>query len=210
MDECLEYFLSHWGQPTERVPADEETLTRFAPHLPATLIEYWRELGFSVFQDGLMTLCNPIEWQPVIDEWIEDTELKNLDTFIPVMRGALGSFKLFGIQHGCRISLLPVDRAYVGTRDQATYGMRLAIESLFLADPKEHDLQEEKFTFPQALKKLGPLKPNEMYGFIPLLPLGGMRDLAHLQKVDAFAHLSILRQATGELRGIMEYADIYR
>ena len=49
-----------------------------------------------------------------------------------------------------------------------------------------------------------------MLGYVPALPLGGSRDYAKLQKVDAFAYLSMLRQITGELKGVMEYADIYK
>ncbi|MDR0673172.1 MAG: DUF1851 domain-containing protein [Zoogloeaceae bacterium] len=78
-------------------------------------------------------------------------------------------------------------------------------------DPESFDRHKyEDVNFESAFKKLGPLQPNEIYGFVPMLPMGGVRDLEHLQKVDAFAHLSILRQVTGELRQIMGYADIYK
>jgi hypothetical protein len=211
MDEDLEYFLSKWGQPTERVPATEADLARLAQHVPPILIEYWREIGFSVFKEGLMTVTNPLEWMDVTNEWVAGTELAELDTFIPIMRGAFGRFRLLGLKHGYKASLEVTMAAYFGDREKPRYDLNISIKGGFSgSNPDDYDTGDKTLDFAKALKKLGPLKPNEMYGFVPVLPMGGTRDLKHLQKLDAFAHLSILRQATGKLRGIMEYADIYR
>jgi len=48
--------------------------------------------------------------------------------------------------------------------------------------------------FSPALKTLGSLHHDEMYGFIPALALGGASSLAHLQKVKAVEHLVLLAQ----------------
>lgn len=48
--------------------------------------------------------------------------------------------------------------------------------------------------FAPALKKLGRLKHDEMYGFVPALALGGPATLDHLQKVKAVEHLVLLAQ----------------
>ena len=60
--------------------------------------------------------------------------------------------------------------------------------------------------FTPALKKLGRLEHDEMYGFVPALALGGPSDLAHLQKVKAVEHLVILAQLS-DLR-VMTGPDI--
>ena len=211
VDEELQLFISEWGQPTQRILASEEDLSELSGYVPAILIAYWREVGFSVFKSGLMLLTNPLEWQETVDEWLEGTELESLDRFIPLMRGAFGDFRLFGLNKGHTATLMVSDGAYMGRRDQPDYTMDISIKGEFVCcDPGRFDLSDHSPNFADALKKLGPLHPNEMYGFVPVLPLGGTRDLEHLQKLDAFAHLSILRQATGPLRGVMEYADIYR
>lgn len=210
MDKYLEYTLKTWGPPSCRVTATEADLERLQSRVPPRLIEYWRATGFSAFENGLLSVTNPLEWQDTVDEWIADTELKTLDNFIPVLRGCMGEFLLFGLKHGYSISVLPTHGAYIGTRNAPKEDLDIAIASLFLEGPEAFDPKEATFTFHDALTHLGPLHPNEIYGFVPLLPMGGTRDLHHLQKVDAFAHLSILRQATGELRGIMEYRDLVR
>lgn len=48
--------------------------------------------------------------------------------------------------------------------------------------------------FEKALRTLGPLQPDEMYGFVPALALGGSADLKHLQKVKTIEHLTFLSQ----------------
>ncbi|AEJ11416.1 GAD-like domain-containing protein [Pseudomonas putida S16] len=48
--------------------------------------------------------------------------------------------------------------------------------------------------FEPAKKKLGMLKHDEMYGFVPALAFGGSSDLANLEKVKAVEHLILLSQ----------------
>ncbi|EGH08166.1 hypothetical protein PSYMP_05689, partial [Pseudomonas amygdali pv. morsprunorum str. M302280] len=43
-------------------------------------------------------------------------------------------------------------------------------------------------------QKLGPLKSDEMYGFVPALALGGPMELEKLQKVKTIEHLTFLSQ----------------
>jgi hypothetical protein len=215
-DYYLKKFLNNWGQPTQIVRPEEDLLRDLGRKVPANLIRYWRELGFSVFKDGLMLLCNPVDWKPVVDEWIEGTELETLDDYIPIMRGAFGDFYLFGLRHGSTATLFIWEGAVMGDRDLPKAPLGISIEvTLGFSKPKDFDHNEyEDVSFGKVLKKLGPLQPNEIYGFVPMLPMGGVRALEHLQKVDAFAHLSILRQVipfpTGDIRQMMGYADIYK
>ncbi|MEL7614710.1 DUF2169 domain-containing protein [Vreelandella titanicae] len=52
----------------------------------------------------------------------------------------------------------------------------------------------EKPLFTQALKKLGPLRPDEVYGFEPALVAGGEWSVNNLAKLNLDIHLTILRQ----------------
>ena len=58
------------------------------------------------------------------------------------------------------------------------------------------DLSDEgrKPLFARALKKLGPLAHDEVYGFEPALALGGKATLANLRTVKIIEHLEILAQ----------------
>ena len=48
--------------------------------------------------------------------------------------------------------------------------------------------------FSGTLKKLGRLKQDEMYGFVPALAFGGDSSVDHLEKVKAVEHLVLLAQ----------------
>ncbi|MEX5669362.1 DUF1851 domain-containing protein, partial [Pseudomonas neuropathica] len=48
--------------------------------------------------------------------------------------------------------------------------------------------------FKPAKKKLGTLRHDEMYGFVPALLFGGPDTLDHLEKVKAVEHLTFLSQ----------------
>nr|WP_314617666.1 T6SS immunity protein Tdi1 domain-containing protein [uncultured Pseudomonas sp.] len=48
--------------------------------------------------------------------------------------------------------------------------------------------------FEPAYHRLGPLAPDEMYGFVPAVILGGPNTLEHLHKLKAVEHLILLCQ----------------
>jgi hypothetical protein len=48
--------------------------------------------------------------------------------------------------------------------------------------------------FRRARRKLGLLKSDEMYGFVPALMLGGSEELENLEKVKIIEHLIFLSQ----------------
>ena len=204
MDESLEGFLKTWGNPTRHIEADEAVLAALAHRVPPILIEYWRHLGFSVFKNGLMTLCNPLEWKPLIDEWINGTELEQLDIFIPVMKGVRGEFHLFGINHGFKPGLSPIDGRYVGSREIPQVHFDVSIKQLLMTRPEAFVPTAGREDFLKAFREHAPFAANEMLGYVPSLPMGGTRDYANLLKVGAFSYLFRLRQVTGKLEGDMK------
>lgn len=46
--------------------------------------------------------------------------------------------------------------------------------------------------YPRVQKKLGPLQPNEIYAFVPALPLGGEWHADSLERLDGGIHLDIV------------------
>lgn len=53
----------------------------------------------------------------------------------------------------------------------------------------------------EAIAKYGQLAYDECFGFVPLLALGGFKDVAHLQKVKVLEHIYLMYQLTG---GVMD------
>ena len=145
-----------------------------------------------------MSLCNPLEWKPLIDDWLKGTELEQLDVFIPVMKGVYGEFKLFGINYGFTPVLMTVDTGFVGDREYPACSLEISFEVLLGVRPDYFLPSSNTDDFLDVFHRHAPFGPQEMLGYVPALPMGGSRDYAKLQKVAAFAYLSLLRQITGE------------
>lgn len=67
----------------------------------------------------------------------------------------------------------------------------------FLDSLDDADFQEaflRRSMFDAVKRRLGPCAPNECYGFVPALSLGGSEDAASVQRLDWRVHQSILLQ----------------
>lgn len=63
-----------------------------------------------------------------------------------------------------------------------------------LDDPLFQNAFLRKELFDEVKRRLGPCRPNECYGFVPALALGGSEDAASVQRVDWRVHQAILLQ----------------
>lgn len=68
----------------------------------------------------------------------------------------------------------------------------------FLEGLDDRDFQEaflRLLLFDEVKRRLGPCKPNECYGFVPALALGGSEEPETVQRLDWQVHQSILLQS---------------
>lgn len=192
MDEYFEMFLEELGPATHARQVPSASIDRYRGKLPEQLLAYWGGHGWCGYADGLFWTVNPEEYQPVLDSWIGGTPFMEKDAYHVIARSAFGKLYLWGERSGDSLKIF-APGAYCFPR-----------ESLFQNDLERRlrmffsnrDREENDFDgmFATALKKLGPLEHDEMYGFVPALALGGPSDAAHLQKVKAVEHLVLLAQ----------------
>ena len=69
------------------------------------------------------------------------------------------------------------------------------LDNSYVTDNFELDL------YRQAVLKHGPLSYNQCFGFVPLLALGGFKDVEHMDKVKVLEHIYLMYQLTG---GVMD------
>jgi hypothetical protein len=200
MDEDFEYFLKKMGPAADQRDVPPSSIERYRGKLPDQLLAYWQEHGWSGYANGLFWTVNPQDYEPVLDAWIGETSFMEQDAYHIIARSAFGKLYLWGEERGFGLKIfapgsyaqpqLASQSLSLDTRAQRFFGYR---------DRKENDFSD---LFAPALKKLGPLKHDEMYGFVPALALGGPATVEHLQKVKAVEHLVLLAQLS-ELR-VME------
>jgi len=200
-DEDFEYFISKFDEATFRQAVPQAAIEEWKDRLPQQLMDYWRTEGWCAYKNGLFWTVNPSDYEDLVDEWLEGTPLEDLDAFHVVARTAFGELHLCGEVSGTAVVInCATHAAFVlkqELRRKSPETLALEIRCMFTgANPSDMDLKAEdkQPLFERALRLLGPLEPDEMYGFEPALILGGRMRLENLARVKLDPHLTILRQ----------------
>lgn len=193
MDEAFTIFLEEFGSPVERREVPDSSIQRYRGVLPDQLLEYWREHGWCGYGDGIFWMVNPQEYDGAVASWLEGTEFETTDNYHVIARSAFGDLYLWGEATGASLKITSILSRYSVHRsiyvgDKMDKGVQAFMVSKRIGTNDYGDL------FKSALKKLGRLGPDEMYGFIPAFMLGGPDDLKHLEKVKIVEHLIFLSQ----------------
>lgn len=193
MDEDFEYFMQTMGPAILQRHVPRSTVERFRNKLPNQLLEYWQEHGWCGYANGLFWTVDPQEYEPVVKAWIGGTSLMDKDTYHIIARSAFGELYFWGERTGDSLKVFApgsycFPRKAMYEESELNFGLRIFFSN---RGREENDFGD---LFTPALKKLGPLAHDEMYGFVPALTLGGSSDLARVQKVKAVEHLVFLAQ----------------
>jgi hypothetical protein len=200
-DEDFEYFISKFGEATHCAAVSAATLEKWRGKLPDQLLTYWQREGWCGYADGLFWTVNPEDYEDIVDEWLENSPFEQIDAFHVIARSAFGKLYLFGEKTGSGVTISTATHALTALqRDLAKKDdeelARQARNFFAFSKPDYCDLDDESGSplFKRALAKLGPLAPDEVYGFEPAIVLGGKMQLENLAKLNLDIHLTILRQ----------------
>ena len=200
-DEDFAYFIKKFGEATHHQAVPPESINKYRDVLPDQLLTYWQEEGWNGYANGLFWLVNPEDYEAVLDMWLEGTPYEKVDTFHVIARSAFGDLYLCGESTGPSVTLSCPMHAIIAMpsnlKPKSADEINRKIRSFFGAsslDEYNKDDENNRPLFERALKKLGPLAPNEVYGFEPAIVAGGKMTLDHLAKLDIQIHLRILRE----------------
>jgi hypothetical protein len=193
MDEIFSIFLETFGGPIDRQEVPVSSIERYRGKLPNQLLEYWAEHGWCGYGDGIFWIVNPQEYEGVVASWLEGTKFEAFDTYHLIARSAFGDLYLWGEKTGASLKITSLLSRYtthrsIYTGEQMDKGLRSFLLS------RQVDSNDYGDLFKPAKKKLGTLRHDEMYGFVPALMFGGPDTLDHLEKVKAVEHLTLLSQ----------------
>jgi hypothetical protein len=202
MDKRFAYFYNDegFGPAIQSKIVSPEKIMKFKGKLPDQLLEYWKLYGFSGYGEGLFWIVDPDEYEPALEAWMGDTPFMERDAYYVIGRSAFGELFLWGTKSGQSLDvkslwgmIFPRDNS-----ERVAKGKSDFLLQNFIAGQDKKNLNQKDYLdkplFDRALKTLGPLEPDEMYGFEPALALGGQADLKNLRKVKAVEHLVMLAQ----------------
>lgn len=193
MDEVFSSFIEVFGQPINHQVVPAESIERYKGKLPNQLLTYWAEHGWCGYGEGIFWIVNPEEYEGVVASWLEGTVFEHRDSYHLIARGAFGVLYLWGEKTGPSIKIESVfSKCVIHDLGGDGEDMDRKLQSFLLANELEYnDLGN---MFKRAKRKLGALKHDEMYGFVPALMLGGPDTLDHLEKLKSVEHLMLLSQ----------------
>lgn len=193
-------FLTEFGNANPSQAVTDEQIEAYRGKFPDTLLRFWKEQGWGGYADGLFWTVNPADYHDVLQQWLVDTPHENEPDNYVIARSAFGNLYIWNSKKGYAFKItLPNHWLRKGPHDVEVGRNELEdkADSFFCVMNKKRLDQTDEYNkplFQKALKRLGPLKPNEMYGYVPAICLGGKELLTNLQKVDIFVHLSILAE----------------
>ncbi|MFJ1338958.1 GAD-like domain-containing protein [Pseudomonas caricapapayae] len=193
MDEYFAIFLEEFKTIVERQEVPDSSIFRYQGKLPDQLISYWKEHGWCGYADGIFWIVNPQEYESLLAQWLDATGVEEQDKYYVIARSAFGDLYVWGERSGYCLTISSVMSRYAlraskFTGEKSDFGVKAFFS---FVRPEHNDLDG---LFKSALKKLGQLKSDEMYGFVPALALGGAMELKNLQKVKTIEHLEFLSQ----------------
>lgn len=193
MDKIFARLLEKFGNPVDRQEVPASSIERYKSKLPNKLLEYWAEHGRCGYGDGIFWTVNPQEYDGVVASWLEETGFGQRDTYHLIARGAFGDLYLWGEKTGFSLKITSVfSRCVIHDFDITAEGMDRELQGFLLSRNVESNDLEDLFS--PARRKLGTLRHDEMYGFVPALMLGGPASLDHVEKLKAVEHLILLSQ----------------
>lgn len=197
--EFRKHFVERHTTTYERA-ADEEAIRQYEGVLPANLIGIWQLGGWSAYFDGLLWFVDPRVYAGVLEDFLEDTGLEG--DFHVVAKSAFGDLIAYETRSGSFITVnavfgrISVNRRKL-SREASNNDADLSVMSKFVMfDPgTDGDIKTDngESIFKYAYERLGHLEPDEIYGFEPLLSLGGPEP-GNVRRVKDVVHLSIISQ----------------
>ena len=192
---CFEQYIFNQGEVVKGEDVAPSLFEKYRTVLPDRILVLWQIYGFSGVSDGLLWLTDPEDFARYRDDWEGANDILALGdqkTYL-VARSAFGDLLFYIIKDDGNhyFSLLDVhDNKYTVLGDSD-------LDFFFDVLLDDETFAERCFAealFKQCLEKLGPLAPDECYGFSPVPALGGDKAIAYADKVKMKEYLSLCAQ----------------
>ncbi|MBP0583234.1 DUF1851 domain-containing protein [Labrys sp. LIt4] len=192
--DMLSYLLDNFGGPEQATKVSDKEISKYFDKVPETILKFWRDHGRGSYLNGFFWFCDPALLQPILRTLFEGDPEYNAEDMTTVGYSAFGSLevwdktrRIIGIDFLTSTIYSPPDEYYL---DLST-GERLD-DNILVQTPMTSFINSDRDDFDEALATLGKLEPGEIYGYAPVLQLGGSQDVEHLHRTKIVEHLAMI------------------
>lgn len=182
----IDSFVKAYAPGKELTKPDEKLLEFANQMLPPEIVYLWEEYGFGDYGDGIIKVVDPRDYMHSLYSWLGSQDFHK----IPIMVSAFGDIfyyrKLEEDEND--VSILDIHFREI---DVCSNSFEEFFDS-YIVDSEIQEVVLRKSLFEQATEKLGSLKHNEAFFFVPALVLGGGEDIKYVNKGDANTHQHLL------------------
>jgi len=199
MNRYIESFLEEFENPQNSKVPDKNYIENYKNKLPATLLRFWEKYGFCSFLDGIFSIVDPEEYRGILEEWFSKTSIaQDSNNYHVIARSGYGDLFIWNEIAGRSYEINSMNGWIIENDSDNKMDMEKQL-GLFFASKSPcsldiEDVETDEEIFEAAVEKLGPLTEDEIFGFVPLLVVGGDMVLDNLQKVNIHIHLDLILQ----------------
>ncbi|AMM21672.1 hypothetical protein AX769_17870 [Frondihabitans sp. PAMC 28766] len=163
----------------------KDVIGSFGSRVPAEVVEGWRA-GIGTMLDGFIQVVDPYTAAVLIS-----SSYTGIAGAVPILQTAFGDVIVWEDGWFRLLSFRKEINRYVSR----SFDVLLQL----LADDTFLDPELDRALYVTAVEKFGPLDSGTIFGHVPLLALGGPKDVEHLDKVKTREHLLLISQMVGPL-----------
>lgn len=182
-NDYIKTFLEVY-KPSNNLEKPNQKILKFGDEtLPKEIIELWTEYGFGNYCNGIIKVINPEEYMGSFYKWLGKEDFNK----IPILMTGFGDIFFYDRTNN-EISFLDI---HYGKITQCVDSFEVFFGQFLIDENIKYGVLKEDL-FSKALEKVGSIKNNEIYFFVPALVLGGKQDIKNIKKGDASTHQHLL------------------
>lgn len=158
--------------------------------VPESLVDLWKSDGLGKYNDGLIELINPKDFEPSLWTWLG----REVENYVPFAISGFG--ELFYYR---KLTEVDEDVCMLDIQYRKIETIVWSLDSFFedfLTNEENREEWLRESLFKKAIIEKGNLNKNEVFTFAPVLALGGGMETEYLKKGNAQVYQEIVFQMT--------------
>jgi len=186
----LENFNTYFQPAADCIPASQAVIDLYQEKVPGLLLDLWKTTGLGNYNDGIIELINPQDFEPALWTWLG----REVSNYVPIAITGFGELFYYRKLTETDEDVCMIDIQYRKI-ETLTWSLESFFDS-FLTDEDDRDEWLREDLFKEAIAQHGKLAKHEVFTFVPILAFGGSDEVDALQKRNAQVYQELVFQMT--------------